>query len=139
MIGVTMFLKKLSRPNQKLFLELACYSAKVDNEFNTFEKTMINEYRKEMDLDELKYKVKNLSFDDILKKLSKSSEQEKKIIFIELIGLVLSDKKYKKQEKTLIENLMKAFEISDKLRVKAVKWVKDLQKFYQTGIKMVMI
>lgn len=134
-----MFLKKLSRSNQKLFLELAYYSATVDNEFSAFEKTMINEYRKEMDLDESKYKVKNLSIDDILKKLSKSSEQEKKIIFVELIGLVLSDKKFKKQEKTLIEKLMKAFDISDKLKVKAVKWVKDLQKFYQTGIKMVMI
>lgn len=99
-----MYLALLKQNEKENFLKLAVALSSADGNFGEEEHFMISQYCDEMgienhiptDID------KNLVVNDIA---NNSSEQNKKIIIFELLGLAMCDKNFTKAEENLIISL----------------------------------
>lgn len=120
----------LSSEEKDLFLQLAISIASVDGDYNDVEKTMINSYCIEMGVNNSVEKEKSIS--SIIERFSIiSTEQTKKIVLFEAIGLALSDRNYdKKEEKTIID-IAKTFNIDIQFVEESKKIVKEYFDFQQ--------
>lgn len=125
-----MYLGMLSSEEKDLFLQLAISIASVDGDYNDVEKTMINSYCIEMGVNNSVEKEKSIS--SIIERFSIiSTEQTKKIVLFEAIGLALSDRNYdKKEEKTIID-IAKTFNIDIQFVEESKKIVKEYFDFQQ--------
>ena len=125
-----MYLGMLSSEEKDLFLQLAISIASVDGDYNDVEKTMINSYCIEMGVNNSVEKEKSIS--SIIERFSIiSTEQTKKIVLFEAIGLALSDRNYdKKEEKTIID-IAKTFNIDIQFVEESKKIVKEFFDFQQ--------
>lgn len=101
-----MYLALLKQNEKENFLKLAVALSSADGNFGEEEHFMISQYCDEMGID-------NHIPNDIEKELVvneiavDSSEQNKKIIIFELLGLAMSDKNFAEAEETLILSLAK--------------------------------
>ena len=100
-----MFLNELKRDESIAFLELVNQVANVDEVFAKEEKNLIEDYKKELNLPE--YEIQNMKYDEIIEKLSKSTERTKRIIYFEIVGLALIDGEYEEREVGLLEKIEK--------------------------------
>ena len=125
-----MYLGMLSSEEKDLFLQLAISIASVDGDYNDVEKTMINSYCIEMGVNNSVEKEKSIS--SIIERFSIiSTEQTKKIVLFEAIGLALSDRNYdKKEEKTIID-IAKTFNIDIQFVEESKKIVNEYFDFQQ--------
>jgi tellurite resistance protein len=106
-----MFLGKLNEEEKKLFLNLAVKVAEANGIVAEAEKNMINQYCLEMGLSVTQ--KNNKSIDEAIDGFSKSSVEIKRIVMIELIGLCMSDEKYETEERSIIEKIAQALDISN--------------------------
>ena len=100
-----MFLNELKKDEAIAFLELVNQVANVDEVFAKEEKNLIEDYKKELNLPE--YEIQNMKYDEIIEKLSKSTERTKRIIYFEIVGLALIDGEYEEREVGLLEKIEK--------------------------------
>ena len=102
-----MFLKNLNEKCKKSFLELCVNIAKSDGSFGETEKQMIYEYCDELGFDR-NIPCCTTELDILLRDLCAiSTESEKKIILLELYGLVYADQVFEKEEKNIIDSYVK--------------------------------
>lgn len=88
-----MYLSVLDLETKHLFLDLELYISKTDGEFNDLEKQIIDTHCIEMHIDNNNYQCE-LPLSVVYEKLGKCTEEEKRIIFIEMLAVVLADKVY---------------------------------------------
>lgn len=107
-----MFLNYLSQKEKEIFWNIANMVVRVDGELAQEEMDMLEEYKREMQSDFCfdETKVDKLA---ILDELKDSSMQVKKIIYLELYGLVYADKKYTIEERTFMSKIQENFDIAD--------------------------
>ena len=124
-----MYLNYLRAKQKELFLDLSIITSKVDNNFNVEEKNLIEQLCQEMDI-EIRYETDNTleAIVDALEKIS--SVKEKKIIFLELLGLVLVDNQEDVSEVQLIKVVKERFALSNDDVEKAALLVKQLYHVY---------
>jgi hypothetical protein len=126
-----MLLKYLSKPEQELFLELCNFAANIDNDYSEQEKNYIQEYRQEMALDENAYTIKELEYDEIVKKILEISTPESiRRIIIELIALLKSDGILHSQENNLIAKLQEDFKLSSDILKEIYESLENLENAY---------
>ena len=102
-----MFLRNLNEKCKKIFLELCVNIAKSDGSFGETEKQMIYEYCDELGFDR-NIPCCTTELDILLRDLCTiSTESEKKIILLELYGLVYADQIFEKEEKNIIDRYVK--------------------------------
>ena len=124
-----MYLNYLRTKQKELFLDLSIITSKVDNNFNDEEKNLIEQLCQEMNI-EIRYETDNL-LEDIVASLEEiSSTKEKKIILLELLGLVLVDNKEDVSEVQLIKVVKEKFAITNDEVEKAKLLVKQLYNIY---------
>ena len=124
-----MYLNYLRTKQKELFLDLSIITSKVDNNFNDEEKNLIEQLCQEMNI-EIRYETDNL-LEDIVASLEEiSSTKEKKIILLELLGLVLVDNKEDVSEVQLIKVVKEKFAITNDEVEKATLLVKQLYHVY---------
>lgn len=103
-----MFLKQLSEESQKVFLQVCVLAAKADGIIAEEEQAMMTEYSREMGITE------QISWVDVPKErvfqnLSDiSSDKDKRIILLEILGLVKADNVYDAREQQFIADLVSA-------------------------------
>ena len=107
-----MYLALLKQNEKENFLKLAVALSSADGNFGEEEHFMISQYCDEMGIEnhiptDIK---KDLAINEIA---NDSTEQNKKIIIFELLGLAMSDKNFAEAEETLIISL------ADKLKLNA--------------------
>lgn len=105
-----MFLNKLNKEESICFLNLVSIFTKVDNKFAREEKVLVDEYKEELGIGT--EEIIAMEYDDIIKKLSDSSEKSKLIIYFELVGLALVDGDYEDQEVDFLEKIASEFKVS---------------------------
>lgn len=105
-----MFLNKLNTEESICFLNLVSIFTKVDNKFAREEKVLVDEYKEELGIGT--EEIIAMEYDDIIKKLSDSSEKSKLIIYFELVGLALVDGDYEDQEVDFLEKIASEFKVS---------------------------
>ncbi len=105
-----MFLNELNKEESICFLNLVSIFTKVDNKFAREEKVLVDEYKEELGISN--DVVTNIEYEDIIKKLSNSSDRSKLIIYFELVGLALVDGDYEDQEVDFLERIASEFKVS---------------------------
>lgn len=99
-----MFLSELKDEQKDLFLDLGIHLSKSDGEFLGAEKDNIRQMCKEMGIEERL--EENVEFDIALNRLSESATvREKRIVLLEIAGIVMADGVYSLEEKEMVENV----------------------------------
>ncbi len=125
-----MYLSQLDLDKQKLFLDLCINTAKVDNNFDDKEKSVIDAYCFEMGLKNNDYTTK-FSLEEVLNQMKKTcSPREINIILVEILALIMSDGKYDDLEADLTKTLRNILEISDEKFDKALQSITNLLTAY---------
>ncbi|MFK9093958.1 hypothetical protein [Bacillus salipaludis] len=100
-----MFLAELHPEEKEAFLELAALMANIDGNLSVFENSILNKYKKEMDLED--YKIKGLAIEDLLKIFK--TERSKNIVLVELFQLIYSDGVFAEQESKSVQLIKEHF------------------------------
>jgi tellurite resistance protein len=114
-----------------MFLNLEIIMSQIDGEFSDDEKRIIDTHCLEMHIDNNNYEIE-LPIDELLFKIKNSfSEQEKYIIFLELVATVLADGVYHDKEKNLIEKLAEILNIPNEDIDEAFSIINDMKLVYE--------
>jgi tellurite resistance protein len=100
-----MFLAELQPDEKKAFLELASLITKIDGKQSIYEKSLLEKYRKEMELQN--YSIKGLDIEDILQVFK--DERVKHIVLAEILRMVFSDGVFNEQERESIRLIKRHF------------------------------
>ncbi len=124
-----MFLSKLKSEEMELFLDLGIHLASCDGDFALVEKENIIQMCQEMGIE--KRLDAKLSFNEALEQLSKlSNNYEKKIILLELAGIVMADGVCSPEEKELLMNIITTLNMKDSDCDAVIKLVSSLYSVY---------
>lgn len=125
-----MFLNQLSEKEKEAFISLSVHVSNSNGIFADEEKVMIQEYSKEMEIPEFDTNEAK-SIDEIINVFKSSELHIKKVIMLEVLGLVYSDGFYDAEEENFIkkfsDNIGLADEIVESLTV-AIKKYSDALK-----------
>jgi len=100
-----MFLAELQSEEKVAFLELASLIARIDGHRSIFENSLLEKYKKEMEIEE--YTIQNLPVEEAVRAFK--TERSKNIVLTELLRLVYSDGVYQNQEKESFRLIKKYF------------------------------
>lgn len=123
-----MFLHELNKEESIAFINLVKEFANIDEIFANEEKKLIDDYIKELSLEECN--VYKLTLEEIEKTLRDSSDRVKKIIYFELVGLALVDGEYEHKEKVFLNNLAYSFNIGLARRLEFMDFFRHVKSIY---------
>ncbi|MBB2479157.1 hypothetical protein H5P36_02940 [Bacillus sp. APMAM] len=128
-----MFLAELKQEEKKAFLELASLIAKIDHSQSIYEDTILNKYKKEMEMDH--YKIKGLEMENILKVFK--DERSKNIVLAEILTLIFSDGVFHELEKESVRFIKQYFGFNSNEYESFKDWVDKIRELanhenYQT-------
>lgn len=127
-----MLLMKLSDKSKKYYLDLSLYLAKSDGVFSDIEKKLIDTQCAEMGIDNNDYK-EELSFEEVCQTIRTSAtNNEKKIIFIELISLAFVDEEFTDEENGFVEQVRRLLEIPEEVSEQAIDIISNIVKYTKT-------
>lgn len=115
-----MFLNSLSSNEKNNFMKLAIAVIKADGVIENNEKQVLTAYANEMQIGiedaDVQYDI-----DHIIESLSKeSTDQSKRVIFVELLALAFADGNYTDEEKNIIQKLAKSFNLGEDFIERAI-------------------
>ena len=124
-----MFLSELKDDQKDLFLDLCILLSKSDGDFADSEKNTIRQMCKEMGIDERLNE--NIEFGKALSRLNENATvREKRIILLEIAGIVMADGVYAPEEKAAVESISNVFGIDYSYSEKAISLITDLFAVY---------
>jgi tellurite resistance protein len=127
-----MFLNQLSEKEKEAFISLSVHVSNSNGIFADEEKVMIQEYSKEMEIPEFDTNEAK-SIDEIINVFKSSELHIKKVIMLEVLGLVYSDGFYDAEE----ENFIKKFSNDIGLADEIVESLTVAIKIYSDALKEV--
>ena len=129
-----MFLNRLDASEKETFVSLAIRAAEANGQIAEEEYQMIEEYCREMNIEKFDMKT-TLPKEDIIKVSADSQEQHKKIVVLELIGLMYADGDYDAEENAFVEEIangigvpIDAVKKMEKVLLKYVEMTKELME-----------
>lgn len=108
-----MFLNQLNEEGKNMFISLCVYGAEVNNDFAEKERALIQEYCKEMGIvffDSINKK----QFNEITNYFRCSETYKKRVVFLELLGLLYADGEYDEIEKKFANDFAEKIELDKK-------------------------
>ena len=131
-----MYLNLLEKQEQKDFLELARYSMGLNGEYKKEEEVMLTNYKFECHLtDYTAYRQEDI--EQIINTLSKSTQKIKKIIFVELFGILLADGEVCDNEAKLVDTLTIKFSLEEYEVARIQRWVQAMNDIVQEGYELI--
>lgn len=126
-----MFLNQLNQENKESFLKICVLASLSNDVFAQEEREMISAYCREMNIPD-NIPDCNESLEEVLNNLvDKASDIDKKIILLEIIGLLKSDGLYDEKEMIFIGSLVKGLNIKEEVLSKII----SLLEIYTTVYK----
>ena len=124
-----MYLNKLSAKQKEIFLDICISLSNIDDDFANEERKVIDELCDEMSISPryVTSKDSNLLIDEIVEI---SNPNERKIIFLELLGIAMADKKIAPKEKEFMERILKKFDFDEKALEEGILLVNELYDVY---------
>ncbi|WP_251551501.1 hypothetical protein [Neobacillus muris] len=119
-----MFLTELQLEEKKAFLELASYIARIDGNLSIYESSILDKYRKEMDLAD--YQTKGLPMEEILQYFK--SERSKKIVLAELFQLIFADGVFHDLERESVKLIKTHFGFDEEEYSSFKDWVDKIKE-----------
>ena len=129
-----MFLSKLSETEKQAFLCLADGVMKADGVVADREMKIINDLRKEMNVQNL---VSNLTENDSFKTLTSSKQSVRRGIYIELLSISMADGVIDANESIFMKKIQSQLELSDIFAKNSEKWVSAYFRLQEKGIELV--
>jgi len=126
-----MFLNKLDTEAKEVFLNLAHHVARSDESFSDMQKTLIDGYLNEMNIEDVNFKEDEFSLEDCISKVTNKEYQ--KVILIELLAIVYTDSIMHEGEKEIIDTLVDTWKINSSLVVVYGEWSRSLLSLYIQG------
>jgi len=131
-----MYLSMLSKQEQMDFLELAFYSMGVDGTHKAEEQEVFESYKYECQ--SVNYQIfKQEDIQIVINELKHSSQRVKKIILLELFGILLADNEACESEQKFIKELANEFNIQEAELANIHKWVLAMNKIVQYGYELI--
>ncbi len=109
-----MFLNQLSEKEKEAFISLSVHVSNSNGIFADEEKVMIQEYSKEMEIPEFDTNEAK-SIDEIINVFKSSELHIKKVIMLEVLGLVYSDGFYDAEEEKFIKKFSDDIGLADEI------------------------
>lgn len=131
-----MFLSKLTREKQEVFLNLAYTMVYADGRLDAAEKKLFDTYKLEIADADLS-KAHAVDFAEELAAFDDSSVVEKTGVFFELYAIALIDEAYPDEEKILVDIMQKRFGITDAKMQEMRDGLKALTNAYVNLAKIV--
>jgi hypothetical protein len=131
-----MYLTMLNKEEQKDFLELARYAMGLNGEYKDEEESMLMNYKFECHLVEYKA-FRQGDIENIIDTLSKSTKKVKKIILVELFGILLADGEVCNEEGKFIDNLSNRFQVEEYDVKRMYRWVEAMNDIVQEGYELI--
>ncbi|SES99080.1 hypothetical protein SAMN04487771_100312 [[Clostridium] aminophilum] len=125
-----MYLSMLNSEKKHLFLNLEIYLSKVDSDFSDAEKLIIDAHCMEMHIDNNNYDV-DMTQSEVFDGLKKLTLQERKIVFLELVGTIMADNVYHEGEKRLVKKLAEILGMTDADIDLAFSIIADMKNVYE--------
>jgi DnaJ-domain-containing protein 1 len=99
-----MYLSRLSSQMKFAFLELELYLSKTDGKLSNDEKQLINAHCNEMRIDH-NYYQNDMSLEEVFEMIKDASTEEQRIIYFEIVQLVMADNLYHQNEREFMQTL----------------------------------
>ena len=130
-----MFLNALNEKEGKNFLELATLAMSIDGTVKESEKTVFETYRKEMVLQN--YTIQNKPYDKLAMEFRSSTKKIKKIVIIELAGVLYADEEIDSSEQSWLMKLGHDLEFRDSEIRKMLRWSMDFNALLNEAISYI--
>lgn len=133
-----MFLTELTLNDRKDFLDLAYFAMGINGEYKEDEKQIFDAFIHECELSE--YEPENQDNIKIkIKKLSKKSSKVKRIVLIELMGILLADGEICDAEAEFLDTLGSKFEFESYEVKRVQRWVENMNDLVSEGYRMIEV
>lgn len=123
-----MFANIMNQSEKEKFLELIYKIAQCDEDYSEEEEEILNNYKIELGL-------QNVSDTDTLEGLvnffAEKSPELKKIVFFELYGMIMADRKIESKEAALMEMIENAFGLPESQYKDIIAVAEELRNVYE--------
>lgn len=106
-----MYLHLLSETNKASFMAIARAVCAADGNFSDSERFMLEVYAKEMGLPSIESTIEETKAITTLAEIG--TDQEKRIVVMELMGLSLADSDFSAEERAFLQTIVEKFNISE--------------------------
>ena len=132
-----MFLNSLSSNEKNNFMRLAIAVIKADKVVKNNEKQVLSAYANEMQItiEDIDHQY---DIDHIIGSLAKeSSDQSKRVIFVELLALAFADGNYANEEKNIIQKLANSFNLGEDFIERAINLQDSYMAAYMSLVHLI--
>ncbi|WP_196593145.1 hypothetical protein [Pectinatus sottacetonis] len=130
-----MFLNLLNETEGKNFLELAKIAMDADGIIKESEKKAFNTYQSELNLQN--YQLKDKSYDSLVTIFQGSTKRVKKVIIIELSGILDADEEIDVNEQNWIKKLGIEWGFRDSEIKKMIRWTQDFNDLVKEACEFI--
>lgn len=130
-----MYLNYLEENEKIAFLKLAHLIANSDDEFCDNERIIINSYCNEIGIEDIEFDKNELI--DIIAYQFKT-DQSRRIVIFELMNIINANGEFKDKEKSIIDILLKEFNIEEKFLNDVKQWSDSMAYLVEQGHKLVI-
>ena len=131
-----MYLSELNIGEKKNFVELAKYAMGVNGEHKPEEIEVYQSFLHECELIDFQLDKQD-KIESVIKVLGRSSLKSKRIVLIELFGILFADGEICEAEEVFLEQVIGAFEIADYEAKRFQRWVVAMNDMVNEGFAMI--
>lgn len=121
----------LNEKERKNFLELAHIAMNLSDDDKKEEVAVVHSFRREMELDD--YEMVNKSLEDLIMAFNSSVKKVKRVVIIELAGVLDADEEIDDKEENWINKLGKDLGFREAELRKLIRWTQDFNDLLQEG------
>ena len=118
-----MLLSLLQKEDKCYFLDILRLLLVVDGESSEAEKQIYKKFKFEMGEEILKHRVQTTKKSELIAYFEGKAQSVKNLVFMNLISASLRDEWYNVEQHDLLDEIQKAFSISDKKKIELMKLV----------------
>ena len=131
-----MYLDLLKEDEQKDFLELARYAMGLNGEHKEDEEIILTSYKFECQL--VDYTAcRQDEIEEVISNLAASTKKIRKVILVELFGILLADGEVCSAEDSFINQLAKNFRIKEHEVSRIKRWVEAMNDIVREGHELI--
>lgn len=131
-----MYLYLLNIEEQKNFLELATFAMDLDGVRKDEEETIISEFKSECELFDYVVNKQN-EIDKVISTLRSSTKKVKKVIILELVGILSSDGNLTEEELNFLDKLSQEYNIKEYEIKRIIRWVEAMNDIVKEGYEII--
>ncbi|GGP64142.1 hypothetical protein GCM10009347_32610 [Shewanella algicola] len=132
-----MYLSELSVAERKNFLELAYCTMGLNGTYKEQEKAIFESFTHECGMPSYQLKKQD-DIDGVIKLLTRSEVKNRRIILVELFGIVLADNEFCESETEFMLKLAAAFDIAEFELKRLQRWVEAMNDLVHEGFSLIM-